>query len=1235
MPTTGERIVLNPRTESALNAPLELVERDGADVRGISLLEHDYPAPEPDLTTASSADSEGDAAVQNRYPNRGIDVTLRVAEPQDAAATNLVVDPGFAIDPTLWAANGSATIARSTAAARDGDYGLAIQAASSTSGAISPAGAAAWACAASKTYTAAVYVRATAAAHVGKLVRLRLTEVTNAGATVGTTDSSTVTLTADWQRVTVTRAFGATGVRYQLTICMVDGGVLVRNLVTNPSAETTAIPNWYDATGLASRVSTQARFGTYSMEHDPAGGWNVVGLNTDLAMTLEPYSAAVWVRVTDAGNYRLDVRNDSSSWEEAGPVVALAANTWTRLVCENFTPGNTDPLIIGLLRDDTNHVAGHKTWMDGLMVVKGATIADLEYVDGSQPGCVWDGTAHASASRQIARVNRIPNPSFGADTGGWQSYGTQPLTRYLDDAGNYVGRVTGAGPTAAGYGGVGFLVFNPYVPITGGCEYTFRATLRIVDAWTPGSNPYFMARFFDSSDAEITTINKGSAPGGTGTFDIDWTVTAPANASKMTVFIIADGTGPFAADTMDWRLDNAQLIAGSSIPEDYWDGSTPDRDDAVVAWSGTAHASPSIRYTTTNFDADQVQFIEEATASNYFDGDTPGCSWTGTLGQSTSSRPAPGGPRFYAILGDLAKVVDQFNREGGTYKRVVPDGGPITFDVLSAKIALSSDRAFIHSKRTEFVLTLTAKPFGRGAEVVGGNNDESTLPCLRFTVAGVPGDVPAIGRLIYTERQAQDQFRLIWGERSRYYSASADRALFYEAEGRTVLGGGSTPASGTASGGNYALSPTITAQGFQAILSTQATGGGNHLAHTGSYRVLARVWGKVDSQSVELAFDYSDGDLVRRVRSPKTFAPRNPSSSGPIWELADFGVVRLKRGRWEGRVLARRSSTVAASVQAGVDCLFLVPVAEGAGEVTCVPNLAAPSSYVFQDTAGRAAANLSGQTPDTGSNWTGAGDGDDFTTNGSTVGTIQRTVGGDDSLGAGFMTGRYDWSPTSAMTGKVVQADVLPGGGRGGVLARVVDASNCLVVTLSSNGALEFFLGVGGSSVLQGSRTLGSLPASTWYTLTVYVDAAGRFFIYCNLQGAGLGTPLLSGQHSALATGGALASGHAGIFAQQDALSGTQQWDNIRAWSIATDAAVYASRQLEIQDDEVIRQDSGGVAYGAPSYTGDYLRVPPAGPENRTTEFIVIPTRGNPDANAIDDMRAVLAYTPRYLIVPS
>lgn len=104
----GERITLDPITESTSNAPLELVDIDN----GLVLLEHDYPTPESDETWSGSPDTEGERRGNTRPHNRKIQVKVRVAEPSDAASTNLITNPKAAVDLTGVANNSLDTLER-------------------------------------------------------------------------------------------------------------------------------------------------------------------------------------------------------------------------------------------------------------------------------------------------------------------------------------------------------------------------------------------------------------------------------------------------------------------------------------------------------------------------------------------------------------------------------------------------------------------------------------------------------------------------------------------------------------------------------------------------------------------------------------------------------------------------------------------------------------------------------------------------------------------------------------------------------------------------------------------------------------------------------------------------------------------------------------------------------------------------------------------------------------------
>lgn len=87
-------------------------------------------------------------------------------------------------------------------------------------------------------------------------------------------------------------------------------------------------------------------------------------------------------------------------------------------------------------------------------------------------------------------------------------------------------------------------------------------------------------------------------------------------------------------------------------------------------------------------------------------------------------------------------------------------------------------------------------------------------------------------------------------------------------------------------------------------------------------------------------------------------------------------------------------------------------------------------------------------------------------------------------------------------------------------------------------------------------------------------------------------------------------------------------------------AIIGSAAQVDIGSGAVLLGSSSGAYWGATDYEGDYLRVPVAGSDARTSEFIVLlassPTTDEIDtANNLDVTTAQITYTPRYLVVPA
>lgn len=607
-----------------------------------------------------------------------------------------------------------------------------------------------------------------------------------------------------------------------------------------------------------------------------------------------------------------------------------------------------------------------------------------------------------------------------------------------------------------------------------------------------------------------------------------------------------------------------------------------------------------------------------------------------------------------AIYGVQQKV-DKLRREGGTLKYTTQAGTEIVFDVEYARFNPEfRTEYYVLNKAMQFTLEFECKPYGRGAPVQQSDHVETTLPCLVFTDASIGGDVPALGKLIVDEDQAADQLWLVWGVQSRYYDAAATAALFYEAEGCTALGGSATAVgpSGASGAGSNVMRNTGLTSSYQAILSSQATGGGSHWSHIGDFRVFARVQvPTTNTGAVSVALEWGEGDFLNFSRNVDVAFPVDVWDG--TWRLVDLGQVHLSKvaqgtQRWEARILAK--STVAGD-DIDVDYMMLVPVSEGSGEVSAVPLAQTPTSFSARDEFDQSDGALTGKTLPVGGTWAGAGDADDWTVSNSFDHVIVRQASSD----ADANTGRYAIAGTATFTNVIVRAKIriasaVVAANYIGVVARYTDTNNWVMADITGTNipttstnmwTLEVRKRVAGTVTSLGSIrtsyqqmdnvTAGGNTISA--ELRLLVDAAGRFFVWLG------GTLYLSGYDAALATAGALATGKAGVYnANLGTAVGVTALDDFWVAVPVIDAAVYASQSLEIRHDRVLRENSGGTVWNQISPEGDHLRVPAAGKEGRSARFIVKACRNDPTTmadTAIDDISGRLTVTPRYLVLPS
>jgi hypothetical protein len=607
----------------------------------------------------------------------------------------------------------------------------------------------------------------------------------------------------------------------------------------------------------------------------------------------------------------------------------------------------------------------------------------------------------------------------------------------------------------------------------------------------------------------------------------------------------------------------------------------------------------------------------------------------------------------------LREKLGKFNREGGTVRIVYPSGDTLTFDVTEAEgQGTAFDNAWVGRNRATAEVKLTCRPGGRGAEQSLGSFSETTLPVLQAVVSGIKGSLLANGRAVVTAT-AGDQWTVFTGVQSRYYDSGANANLFFEAEGRTPLGGaaiaaGSATPSGA--GSNVMRQGTLTPV-YQAMMSTHALAG-TPMSHIGSFEVLARVYRPTSNTgAVSLYLEWGAGDFQTPTKNdPITFAA---DSYEGVWTLCKLGPVHIPKAsqgtqKWEGRIVAK--STVTGD-DLDVDWIGLCPTtAEGDptcyGEWSGVQRLDTPTSFSARDEFDQTAGALTGKTAPVGGVWAGAGDADDFSVE-TTGKTAQRTATSDVDID----TGRFAVSGVAGFAAQATQVDFKrsanPSDGIGGgvlhqgVVARYTDINNWVTAVVRLRELVTGWAEVRvrkrvAGTVTQIDSAVVLFPAigSLW-SLRFQVDASGRWFCWLSAAGSP-GTLVASGFDTALATGGALASGKPGVYdAYTGTVANTRNYDNFFAVVPTADAGCFAGQSLEIRHDRAERENAGGTTWNRVSDPrGRYLRFAPGAAEGRSNRFFLKGVRGQQVQDnvwvdpSIDGIAVDLFATPLGVAVP-
>jgi hypothetical protein len=283
-----------------------------------------------------------------------------------------------------------------------------------------------------------------------------------------------------------------------------------------------------------------------------------------------------------------------------------------------------------------------------------------------------------------------------------------------------------------------------------------------------------------------------------------------------------------------------------------------------------------------------------------------------------------------------------------------------------------------------------------------------------------------------------------------------------------------------------------------------------------------------------------------------------------------------------------------------------------------------------------------------GQAWDSFGDADDLEVDGAED-VAKRAAVGDASVTGG----RYAIAGATASSDVVVGIDlkrsaIAVGPGermRGGVLARLVDENNWLFFGLDVDAsvapaeeAMRLVKRVGGGAPVELDGAVIPAQDSVYRRAWIQVDRHGRYFGWASLIENATPRLLFAGQDNDLAEGGPLDDGKAGFYDVK--LGGgacTRSYDNFVVWVPPLDAVIFEGRTLELSHDRVEREVPEGGRWRSIVPEVDYLKLAPAGLENRKNRLTFIASPNDPALMGVgfpEELKVALYVTPRYRGVP-
>ena len=181
--------------------------------------------------------------------------------------------------------------------------------------------------------------------------------------------------------------------------------ILARNYAFNPSAELGLTDiSAYNSSALA-RVTSDGQSGTASVQITNGSGTTFGG--AQYAITPQPagttITASAWVKVPGTGTTVFFAFRSASSTLGTASAGTPAAGQWTRVSVQYTVPAGQTCTQVAVAYNSAPGVV----WQADAMMAETGVSSPSDYVDGSLPGCTWEGTPHDSPSRRLGAATGV------------------------------------------------------------------------------------------------------------------------------------------------------------------------------------------------------------------------------------------------------------------------------------------------------------------------------------------------------------------------------------------------------------------------------------------------------------------------------------------------------------------------------------------------------------------------------------------------------------------------------------------------------------------------------------------------------------------------------------------------------------------------------------------------------------------------------------------------------------